>query len=294
MTETTVKTTDAVVRFLFDNHGVRGEIVALNESATRLIENHHYAAPVKRLMQELSACASLMAATVKTNTRITVQMQGGKNAKLKYALVNVAPDLSFYGSAVPVEGVKIEDSAAFKDLVGENGSLIISVFPEDGERYQGVVGLDKDNVAAALEDYFLSSEQLPTRFFILSDPKGNGVYGILLQIIPNIDGNRDSLEHLSVLTATMSFDEMDEVGIMEALRRLYAEETVRVFKERKVSFRCVCSRERGENTLTSLPRKELEEIAADPHGTTLTCAHCQRSYHFTKEELEALLLKVSQ
>lgn len=37
---------------------------------------------------------------------------------------------------------------------------MITITPEEGERYQGVVGLEGDTLAACLEDYFLRSEQL--------------------------------------------------------------------------------------------------------------------------------------
>jgi molecular chaperone Hsp33 len=59
----------------------------------------------------------------------------------------------------------IADDADLKTLVG-NGYLVITITPEEGERYQGVVGLEGDTLAACLEDYFLRSEQLPTRLFI--------------------------------------------------------------------------------------------------------------------------------
>ncbi len=59
----------------------------------------------------------------------------------------------------------IPDNADLKTLVG-NGYLVITITPEEGERYQGVVGLEGDTLAACTEDYFLRSEQLPTRLFI--------------------------------------------------------------------------------------------------------------------------------
>ncbi len=56
----------------------------------------------------------------------------------------------------------VPENADLKTLVG-NGYLVITISPEEGERYQGVVGLEGDTLAACLEDYFMRSEQLPTR-----------------------------------------------------------------------------------------------------------------------------------
>lgn len=41
--------------------------------------------------------------------------------------------------------------------------MVITITPSEGERYQGVVGLEGDTLAACTEDYFMRSEQLPTR-----------------------------------------------------------------------------------------------------------------------------------
>ena len=48
---------------------------------------------------------------------------------------------------------EIADDADLKTMVG-NGYLVITISPEEGERYQGVVGLEGDTLAACLEDYF--------------------------------------------------------------------------------------------------------------------------------------------
>lgn len=60
---------------------------------------------------------------------------------------------------------EIADGSSLKEMVG-NGYLVITIAPQEGERYQGVVGLEGDTLAACLEEYFMRSEQLPTRLFI--------------------------------------------------------------------------------------------------------------------------------
>ena len=59
---------NSVVRFLFEEHGVRGEIVHMHEPVKKLLENiNHYPDCVKALMLELSSAAVLLAATLKAN-----------------------------------------------------------------------------------------------------------------------------------------------------------------------------------------------------------------------------------
>ena len=43
---------------------------------------------------------------------------------------------------------------------------MITIAPTEGERYQGVIGLDKPTITECLEDYFVRSEQLQTQLII--------------------------------------------------------------------------------------------------------------------------------
>lgn len=288
-------TDDKVVRFLFKNHGVRGEIARLTKSTQDMLCHHNYPRPVRALLLELACSAVLIAATLKANGQIMVQIQGGKGDRtLRYALVNIRKDLSFYGSALLKEGVSYSDDMTFRDLVGKDGVLIMSVIPEGGNKWQGVVPLEADTISEALENYFKESEQLDSRFLIESDTEHNTASGIMLQIIPEIKDNRESLSHLSVLAATVKPEEYATLSLYEILRRLYWNDEATAYAPQSTAFKCVCSRERCEGALMSLTHKELEEIAADPKGTSMTCQHCGRTYSFTQDELKKLLLKVSQ
>lgn len=285
---------DEVMRFLFDNHGVRGEIAGLDASLKDLLSHHSYPKRVEELLIELALTSTLIAATLKANGEVMIQLRGGTNAKLKYALININQDLSYYGSASLYEDAQVSDSDSLQDLAGKDGVLVISVFPEGGAQWQGIVPLEKPTLAMALEEYFEISEQLASRFFLFTDAGNRQAYGIMLQIISGVAGNRESLDHLSILTSTMTLEEFKSLPQLEIIKRLYAEEEVRIFDPKPLRFRCVCSRERCLNTLMSLNRQTLSEIAADPKGMDMGCAHCGRKYHFDQEELQKLLLKVSQ
>lgn len=284
---------DEVLRFLFDNHGVRGEIVSLNKACADLM-HEDYAPCVKTTMMELAAAAILFAATLKDGSEVMLQLQGGKNAPLKYALVNVRDDLSFYGSAKIKENSSISEQSSFKALVGDDGILALSVFPVSGEKWQGIVAIDNKSVCATLENYFKNSQQLPSKFFIYSDPQNLKCSGLMLQIIPEIKNNLESLEHLSILSSTLTANESLNLDNKEILSRLFANEEIRVFPEHKVAFKCICSKERCLKSLMSLKHDELKEIASDPKGIDMTCQHCGNNYHFSHDELQKLFLQVNQ
>lgn len=286
-------THNSTERFLFDNHGVRGEIIRLRTPFEELLHSE-YPEYLKKIMMELAVSSVLVASTLKDGSEVMVQIRGGAGSKLKYALINVRQDLSFYGSASLNEEISVGDEPDLHELCGKDGILALSVFPKDGVKWQGIVALNRESVARTLEDYFKDSQQLPTRFFIQTDMQGVQSGGIMLQIIPEIEGNADSLEHLSVLAATLTADELFTLPLEESLGRLFAHEQTKVFGEKEVVFRCSCSKGKCEKALLELDPAVLKDMAADEKGTTMKCQHCGKVYTFTQDELLSIYHKVSQ
>lgn len=274
---------DEVIRFLFDNHGVRGEIMHSHKACVDMLKEHNYPKTIRDLMLDLSSVAVLIASTLKTDATIMVQIRTTSTSKLQYALVNISNDLSFYGSAKFDENYDYTN-LSFKDLIADDSVLIISVFPKEGTKYQGIVALNQDNLALCLEEYFKSSEQLDTKILLFKDSDSYQTGGMLMQIIPNIDNNKKSLEHLYILAATLSNEEIFKLSLTDCLARLFAHEQVRVFEPQDFKFKCICSKEHFTEALSSLKADDLLDLAKD-EVTTITCQHCQKSYNFTKDEI---------
>ena len=285
------KQDNSVVRFLFENHGVRGEIMHMHEPAQRLLEHiQHYPNCIKGLLLDLAAAAVLIATTLKANGTVTVQLQCGKGPNaINFAFVNIDKHLNFYGNASWEQKSNFKE-VGFSELVGQDAILVISAFPEGGNRYQGIVSLNgADSLDQALQDYFRDSEQLPTAMFFYHDVVREQAGGILLQIIPNIENNGASLEHLSILASSMTNEEIFSESLHTCLHRLYWNDQVRVFEPEKVAFKCICSRERIANALRGLGLIDLEDLAQEKEGTDMTCNSCGKVYHLTQEEIQEIL-----
>lgn len=90
---------------------------------------------MKTVLSELLVATSLLTATLKFAGDITVQLQG--DGPLSLAVINGNNQQQLRGVA-RVQG-EIPEGADLKTLVG-NGYLVITISPQEGERYQGVVG----------------------------------------------------------------------------------------------------------------------------------------------------------
>ena len=253
-----------------------------SETWKQILENHNYPLPVKTLLGELLVATSLLTATLKFAGDITVQLQG--DGPMSLAVINGNNQQQMRGVA-RVQG-DIPENADLKTLVG-NGYLVITISPEEGERYQGVVGLEGDTLAACLEDYFMRSEQLPTRLFIRTGEVDGqpAAGGMLLQVLPAQDAQTNDFEHLATLTETIKAEELFTLSATDVLWRLYHEEEVTVYDPQDVEFKCTCSRERCAGALKTLPDEEIDSIMAEDGEIDMHCDYCGTHYVFNSMDI---------
>ncbi|HDS9360251.1 TPA: Hsp33 family molecular chaperone HslO [Enterobacter chengduensis] len=273
---------DQLHRYLFEQFAVRGELVTVSETWKQILENHNYPLPVKNLLGELLVATSLLTATLKFAGDITVQLQG--DGPMTLAVINGNNQQQMRGVA-RVQG-DVPENADLKTLVG-NGYLVITISPEEGERYQGVVGLEGDTLAACLEDYFMRSEQLPTRLFIRTGEVDGqpAAGGMLLQVLPAQDAQTNDFEHLATLTETVKVEELFTLSATDVLWRLYHEEEVTVYDPQDVEFKCTCSRERCAGALKTLPDEEIDSIMAEDGEIDMHCDYCGTHYVFNSMDI---------
>lgn len=274
---------DTLNRFIFDNHPVRGEITRLEQTYQAILDNHNYPVAVQNLLGELLVATSLLTATLKFEGDIAVQLQG--DGPLRLAVVN-GNHLQQLRGVARVNG-DIADNSSLKDMVG-NGYIVITITPKNGERYQGIVGLEKETLIGCIENYFMQSEQLPTRLFVKTGVYNNKpmAAGILLQVLPANENTKESFEHLSALTETITSDELFKLTSDEILYRLYNQEQVRLFETENVTFKCGCSRQRFEDSLVTIPQNEIDEILKQDGGKIdILCDYCGKHYIFDEIDI---------
>ncbi|MGD8120381.1 Hsp33 family molecular chaperone HslO [Vibrio sp. TRT 2004] len=272
-------------RYLFEDLSVRGELVQLDEAYQRIISSKEYPAPIQKLLGELLVSTTLLTATLKFEGSITMQLQG--DGPVSLAVINGDHDQKIRGVA-RFEG-DIADDATIHDLMGK-GHLVITIDPKKGERYQGIVGLEGENLSEILETYFANSEQLKTRLWLRTGEYEGKAHaaGMLIQVMPDGTGTPDDFEHLEQLTNTVKDEELFRLEANELLYRLYNQEKVRVFEPQPVEFFCGCSRERSGAAILTIERTEINDILAEIGSISLHCDYCGTNYSFDEAEVSEL------
>ena len=329
-----------VRRFIIENQPVRGYWVDL-ESAWRDLRAHqHYSRPVQDLLGEAVSASVLLAATLKFDGTLTLQLEGKGELRLLVAQCTndfrvrgvarlsdetsdeldkeesddeVLADERATSSVAAVidlgsrdsggsdpfaafpKAVELISAASFRQLVGEGGRVIVTIEGGDsGMRYQGIVPLTGDSLSECLEEYFASSEQLPTHVRLAASD--SRAVGLLVQKLPEQGGAEVEEGSPSAIAwqdaergiAEVQPDELVGASLQSILEARFGHRDLRVFKGSPVEFSCRCSQARVAGLLRSLGAEEVRDVLREQGKVEVTCEFCQRPYQFDAIAVEQL------
>lgn len=288
---------DCLHRFLFEHYPIRGHIVHLDASWRALLEHREYPSVIRDTLGEAAAASVLLAASLKFEGTLSLQLKG--QGPMHLMLAQCSDALGVRAVARYQEGEYRHDLAS---LSGE-GNMTVTIENEDlSQRYQGVVPLTGERLADCLRNYFETSEQLPTRLWLHADAEGAS--GLLLQRLPSdSDASRPAGSHIheidrgesedawhrvQLLADTLKPEELRGLSDRDILRRLFAEDDVRLFEPAPVFFRCRCSRDRVSNMLRALGAEEVRSVLAEQGHVEVRCDFCNRAYRLDAVDVEQL------
>lgn len=307
---------DHVLPFAVEGANVRGRIIRLGPLVDQVLRRHDYPDAISRLLGEALSLAVLIGSSLKFRGSFSLQTKGDGPAPLLIADYQAAGNTG----AGSVRGYAVYDRDRdytgyendFLRLTGK-GHFALTVDPGAGaERYQGIVALEGSSLAQCAENYFRTSEQIPTaiqlsvgRSYIrqaerLAPEETAGQWragGMLIQHFPKntrearapeapLDEHED-WRRCRILMQSATADELIDSHITneQLLYRLFHEDGVRVFPGQPVNFGCRCSRDRLAGVLIQYSREVLEELLQDGHISG-SCEFCNEIYRFTLDELD--------
>ena len=245
----------------------------LDDTWRELLEHGDYPPTIKQVLGEAMAATALLAATIKFEGTMSLQIRG--SGPLTLLVVEATSPTTLRGLARWRGQTERMD---FTTLMGD-ANLTLNINPGHGrERYQGIVDMDGDHLAEVLENYFYQSEQLPTRLWLGANHECSG--GLLLQRLPNAESQTDVWSRLEDYTRRLDPEALLDTGPEELLPRLFYDQDVRLYQGETLTYRCGCTQQRVEDMLRALGEAELQSILAEENEIRVSCEFCAREYVF--------------
>lgn len=181
--------------------------------------------------------------------------------------------------------------------VGTDGTLTVIRDLQMKEPYIGSVQLVSGEIGDDVTAYFVQSEQVPTAcalgVLVDRDKSVKVAGGYLIQLLPGapdeiIDKLEQGIQRAGAVTPMLESGMTPE----DILGQVCGDLGVVFMETVNVCYKCYCSRDRVEQALISLGRKELGEIAAEGKPFPVECQFCDTVYQFTPEDIQELLKKI--
>lgn len=271
-------------RFLFEEQAVRGIHVHLEDVWQHIITKKSYPLPIRNALGELLAATSLLSSNLKLEGTLILQIQG--QGALKMLVAEATSGNTCRATARWDESQSIDDSASLMSLLGKESVFVMTLQPDEGEQWQGIVPLEGDNIAQMLMNYMRRSEQLDTHIQLAASDEALGA--LLLQRLPEQMLNSDDWQHICTLADTTECQELLTLPAQSLLYRLYHETPPVVFPADTIDFACTCSREKVSNMLLLLGGQEVGEVVAEQGSIDVNCDFCGQHYVFDEEDVNAL------
>lgn len=284
--------TDQLKKYLTEDRSVRIQAVRLDATWKAVQANHDYPPAITHLLGELVAASTLLAANIKFDGSLVLQIQG--DGPIALLVVECRNDLSLRATVKMREGYDVPTDGNMQSLLnpGGNGRFIVVLDPQrklpGQQAYQGIVPLQGDTVAEALQHYMKASEQLDTRLWLAAD--ADHAAGMLIQRLPfhggadapvlTEQGAAETWDRTCALSGTLQRDELLATDIDTLIHRLYWEETLVAFDPLSVRWHCPCTRERVASMLRTLGQEEIDSIIAERGQVDVSCDFCGKPYKF--------------
>jgi molecular chaperone Hsp33 len=312
---------DVILPFEVTALDLRGRVVRLGPTIDDILGRHGYPVPISKLLGEAIVLTVLLGSSLKCDGRFILQTKTDGPVRMivaDYRSPGKVRACAQFDPA-PFETASGQANWAAADLLGR-GHLAMTIDQgPDMSRYQGLVALTGGSLEDAAHEYFLRSEQIPTRVRLAvaeellaaeDGPRHRWrAGGMLLQFLPKKaermrgpdldpgDAPEGTAAHVvpeddawiegqSLMATVEDIELIDpDLSSERLLYRLFHEHGVRVFKSSDVEAKCSCSRDSVTNMLRSFSRHDRDDMIQDG-VIAVTCEFCNTKYVFTPSEVE--------
>lgn len=285
---------DYIVRATAANGQVRA-FAAITRETVEEARQYHGTSPVATAaLGRLLTAGTMMGSMMKNETdMLTLQVRGDGPIGGITVTADSKGDVKGY---VENPDVMLPPKNGKLDVGGAVGIGLLQVIKDMGlkEPYSGQTILVSSEIAEDLTYYFANSEQVPSSVGLgVLMEKDNTVKtagGFIIQMMPFAEDATISQieENLKLVT---SVTELLDKGYTpeRLLEELLGNVGLEITDTMPTRFYCNCSKERVEQAVASVGKKDIQEMINDGKPIEVKCHFCNTAYHYSVEELKNIL-----
>lgn len=284
-------TSDIVLGFTVPGRHARGRVLRLGTALDTILAAHEYPPVLAGLLAEALVLTALVGSTLRPDEgQMTLQAQAkGGPVDLLVCDYKGGELRGYLRIADPDRAALLTKKSQLGDIFGDGYLAITLDQTLAAERYQGIVPLEGATLCHAAEQYFSSSEQIPTLIRTGIDGRSNVAGGLLLQHLPDGEIGRERLsvrdsdpdwQHVLALAETVKPTELTDTALPldDLLWRLFHEEEVRTLPPVALSRGCRCSPDYITDVLGRMNEGDRADMRGDDGLVGVDCAFCAKTF----------------
>ncbi|MGN1267195.1 MAG: Hsp33 family molecular chaperone HslO [Dorea sp.] len=285
---------DYIVRATAADNQIRAFAVTSRE-LVETARQHHNTSPVATAALGRLLTAGAMMGSMMKNEGDVLTLQIKADGPLQGITVTADSAANVKGY-VENPDVVIPAKNGKLDVGGAVGIGLLNVIKDMGlkEPYVGQTILVTSEIAEDLTYYFANSEQVPSSVGLgVLMNKNNTVKcagGFIIQVMPfaeekTIAAIEENLKNVTSVTAMLDQGYTPEQILEELLGNVGLEITDVI----PTQFYCNCSKERVEQAVASIGKKDIQEMIDEGKDIEVKCHFCNSAYNYTVEDLKSII-----
>ncbi|MBU5313434.1 Hsp33 family molecular chaperone HslO [Tissierella carlieri] len=278
-----------------------GDIRIFVATTTNMVEearnNHNTSPTATAALGRALTAGSMMGVMMKNEKdRLTLKISGDGPIGTIMIVANNKVEIKGYVDH-PYADVPSRDDGKLDvgRLVGSNGTITTIMDLGLKEPYIGQANLVSGEIAEDLATYYVISEQQPSAIglgvLVDKDISVKAAGGYIIQLLPDVS-DEDITKIEEAISKTPPISSLIDKGLTpeDIMYELLREFEMEILDRVDINYKCDCSRERIEEVLLSIGKKEIEAMIEEDGEGEVVCHFCNTKYHFSKEELEKLIV----
>ena len=273
---------DLINRFIINNSSIRGNIIRIKNSLGELKKSLTIPEQLASSFNEIITVCPMLAATLKFEGGLILQIQGKKSLKL--IIAESDNDFKIRGT------IKLSEhtNESFRDLIQDAIVALTVIHKDQKTPYQGIIEVGSGEIKAMIEHYLTQSMQIKSKVFFHQTK--NESFGVLFQELPHEN------EEQKVITESL-WNDIDLInsntlsnGPEQFLKNIFTQNDVQIFEEHAVQYECSCNQEKIYKTISLIQENEIYSSIKDD-CIEMVCEYCHKKYTVTKEEIDIIFNK---